>query len=196
MGRFAVLLTLLLVACGPPVLNADVTRFTTLAPGAGAFSFTILPDQAQTGSLEFEAYAQKVAVALAGKGWTPVPASADAQAVVTLHWGGGPPRTVTWQSPAYAWGAFGYRPWYGGGLAEPFPDWETRSESYWPKWLAMTVEDGPSWRAGRKKVLFEGRAVAEGRSPAVGPAVPALIQALLTGFPGISGTTVRVTVPY
>jgi hypothetical protein len=54
----------------------------------------------------------------------------------------------------------------------------------------MVKNDG----SGRT-VLFEGRAVAEGQRREIAPVMPYLVRALFTGFPGSSGTTVRVDVP-
>jgi len=187
-----VLLLLLLSACGPAMVQADVTRFTTLPPGGGG-GVTILPDQGQKGSLEFQQYADLVAAELAQLGWRPVPASADADAVVFLHWGVGSPTTQVWQSPS-AWGGWGGGPWYGG-VYQTFPYYDTYSRTLWPKWLAVEIFDGPRWRAGERLSRFEGRAVAEGSHPAIAPAMPYLVKAMFTGFPGTSGQTVRVSVP-
>jgi len=187
----ALALSLALAACGPATLNADVTRFTALPPVAPALSFTVMPDQAQRGGLEFQHYAEMVAERLVRRGWRPLPAGADADAVVTLHWGLGQPSTVITQEPAPL-GGWGRHPWYG---AEPFPAWETRTETTFPKWLAVDIEDGPAWRAGEHRMLFEGRAATLGRSQSAAPAIPHLIRAVFTDFPGINGQTVRVAVP-
>ncbi len=194
MSRFAAFaLVLLLAACGPAMVTADVTRFSQSPAAATPHRFTILPDAGQTGSLEFQHYAELVANQLVGRGWTPVPASGDADAVVTLHWGLGPPQTITWEEPAILYGGAG--PWYDGGLAGPFPYWDSYSETTWAKWLAVTILDGPAWRRHEKQPFFEGRAVTQGSLPVVNPALPALVTALFTGFPGANGRTIEVTVP-
>jgi hypothetical protein len=193
----AILLALALAGCGPQLVQADVTRFHDL-PSA-ARSFTIMPAAAQKGSLEFESYAQLVAAQLQARGWRPVAAKAGAEAdtVVVLHWGAGPPHTEVWSSPSSVYGGAGWggRPWYGGGVWDPFPYTETRSMTYYVKWATLDVLDGAAWRNGSTLKLFEGRAVAESTSPAVAPAVPYLIKALFTNFPGVSGSTVRVQLP-
>lgn len=198
MRRFAaVALILLLTACTTPIVRTDVTRFNALAPGPGP-SFTIVPDPAQVASLEFQDYATQVANALAAQGWRPVAPGGAVDTLVSLHWGVGPAETVTWQSPSSIYSGYGWGPgtrYYGGGMGygtDPFPYWETRSLTTYPKWLAVQITDA---RASGRKVLFEGRAVAENTRREIAPVVPYLIQALFTGFPGANGTTVRVNVP-
>ncbi|HLO76243.1 MAG TPA: DUF4136 domain-containing protein [Magnetospirillum sp.] len=186
---------LLLSACTTPVVQADVTRFHVLGAAPSPGSFTIVPDTTQVGSLEFQDYASQVAEALAAKGWRPVAPGGKADAQVSIHWGVGAPNTVTWQSPSAVYTGFGWGPrtaWGAGGWTDPFPYWETRSITYFPRWLAVEmVESGGTGR----KVLFEGRAVAEGKRREIAPVVPYLVRALFTGFPGSSGSTVRVNVP-
>lgn len=191
---------LLLAGCGPQVLDVDVTRFHTLAPASAPRSFSMLPGPNQRGSLEFESYAQLVGAELESRGWRPVAATAGAEpeAVVFVHWALGQPRTETWQSPTSVWGGYGWgpHPWWGGGAwYDPFPYSETRSITYYPKWLSVDILDGPSWRDGKPRRLFEGRAVAEGTRPILPPAIPYLVRALFTDFPGANGQTVNVELP-
>ncbi|CAA7624369.1 DUF4136 domain-containing protein [Magnetospirillum sp. UT-4] len=199
---FALLALLFLAACTTPIVQTDVTRFHTLEAGPGPRSFTILPENGQAGSLEFQRNAELVAAALQARGWRPLPASANADAVVTLGWGLGPAHTVTWQTPSSVWTGTGFgsrSSWYGGGigfpLGDPFPYWETRSDTRHPKWLSVAILDGPAYRGGQRRVLFEGRAVTERGRQEIAPLMPYLVQGLFTGFPGGSGTTIRVDVP-
>lgn len=196
MRRLILALALLLGACTNPVVQTDVTRFNAFGPNPAPGSFTIVPDAHQVGSLEFQDYAAQVADALAAKGWRPVPpGGGPADANVSLHWGVGPPETVTWQSPSSVYSGVGWGPrsaWYGGGIYDPFPYWETRSQTTFPRWLAVDMVDA---KAPGRHVLFEGRAVAEGNRREIAPVMPYLVRALFTGFPGTSGTTVRVDVP-
>lgn len=203
MRRFAALLLLLLAGCTTPIVQADVTRFHALAPVGETRSFTIVPDQGQAGSLEFQRYAELVADQLAQRGWRPVPPGGGAaDTFVHIHWGLGQPNTVTWQSPSSVYGGYGWGPGshhYGIGagfpLGDPFPYWETRSVTYHPKWLAVEIGDARARTAGERRVLFEGRAVAEGTRRELAPVMPYLVRALFTGFPGSSGQTVRVEIP-
>ncbi|MBI5162296.1 MAG: DUF4136 domain-containing protein [Magnetospirillum sp.] len=203
MRRFAALcLLLVLPSCGPALVQADVTRFHAANAVEQPHSFTILPDPGQAGSLEFQRYAELTAAQLQRVGWRPLPASGPAETVVTLHWGGDEARTVTWQSPTsvysgMGWGRHGH--WSGAGIGvpfgDPFPYYETRSLTTFPKWLRVEITDAAAAKAGQRVVLFEGRAVTESGGREIAPVVPYLLQALFTGFPGASGTTVRVRVP-
>ncbi|MBX9633647.1 MAG: DUF4136 domain-containing protein, partial [Magnetospirillum sp.] len=149
-------------------------------------------------SLEFQDYASQVGGALTGLGWRPVAPGGAGDALVSLHWGVGPADTVTWQSPSSVYSGFGWGGgprYYGGGMGygyDPFPYWEARSITYYPRWLAVRIIDAGS---GGRKVLFEGRAVAEGVRREIAPVMPYLVQALFTGFPGANGSTVRVNLP-
>lgn len=204
MQRFAVVfLVLLLGACGPRLVQTDVTRFHQLPPVSEARSFTILPSEGQRGSLEFQRYADLVAASLRRHGWTPVPASQGADALVFLDWGVGQPRTEFWSSPSagvgmgMGWGSRSRAYGLGMGfpLGDPFPYREVQSATYFPKWVRVDILDARAWQGGDRVVLFEGRAVADSRVREITPVMPQLIQALFTGFPGASGQTVRVNVP-
>ncbi len=190
MRRFAILTLLLLTACGPAMVESDVTRFSSLPAGGGARSFTILPDASQKGSLEFQHYAEMVAAQLAGRGWRPQPDSGAAAAVVLVRWGLGPPAPATWSEPAPMGDGWGPGPWNG-----PPPSGTVYARTEWPKWLEVEVVDGPAWRAGDKRGIWQGRAVTGGSLPGIAPAMPALVRALFTGFPGGNGDTVHVAVP-
>lgn len=196
MRRLAALaLILLLTACTTPIVQTDVTRFNDLTPTAW-LSFTIIPEPAQMGGLEFQDYATQVANALTAQGWRPIAPGGAADTMVTLHWGVGPPDTVSWQSPSSVYsgfgvGGFGHHSGYGAGFGyDPFPYWESRSITTYPRWLSVRITESKS-----RKVLFEGRAVADGTRREITPVMPYLVQALFTGFPGANGTTVRVNVP-
>lgn len=190
MPRFAALLLLLLLAaCGPAMVEADVTRFTTLPADGGARSFTIVPDPGQAGSLEFQHYAEMVAAQLGQRRWQPLPAGNDAAAVVLLHWGSGPPATEVWSDPSWGWGGWGP----GGRFPDAYPP--VSVSTVWPKWLAVEVVDGPDWRAGTKRVIWQGRATTSGSRPAIAPVMSGLVRALFKDFPGRNGETVRVEVP-
>ncbi len=197
----ALIVVLALSACAPTLVRTDVTRFHRLDGPATDRAFTILPRDQQRGSLEFQRYAEMVAAQLERRGWRPVPASQPADTVVLLEWGAGQPRTVTWQSPSSVYSGFGWGPrshWYGAGvgipLGDPFPYWETRSATYFPKWVALDILDARAWPEERR-VVFEGRAVTESGRREIAPVMPYLVEALFTGFPGASGGTVEVDVP-
>lgn len=203
MRSLALLLILFVAGCTTPIVKADVTRFHVMS-AAPPRSFTIVPEPGQAGSLEFQNYAEMVAAGLAAQGWRPVaPGGGEADTVVSVRWGVGQPNTVTWNSPSSVYGGYGWggggRSFHGAGMGfpfgDPFPYWETRSATYFPKWLAVEIADARARKAGDRRILFEGRAISEGARRELAPVMPYLVRALFTGFPGANGTTVRVELP-
>ncbi len=177
-----VLLTaIVLSACQQ--LTADVTRFNSLSAASGQ-TFTIVPDQAQVGSLEFQALADRVAAALSNYGFRPVPHDGQpADFVVFVHYGspGARQQVVYWGRP----------PWPRGPY--PYPPYDV----YWVFAYFLDVEmvDGPAWRRNERRAVFQGRALTETTARDANVILPYLVKALFTGFPGNNGQTVRITVP-
>jgi hypothetical protein len=196
------LATLALSACGTSQMNAKVTRFhaeQNLSPGR---TFTILPDERQRGSLEFQQYAEQVQARLEEQGFKALPASAgQADYVVTMEYGIGDRRTQVWQQPRSSVGfgtGFGFGgPRYGLGLGVPLGGerYDTESWTTYPHQLAVNMYNGDTWRRGDRAAVFEGKAVAELTQQQLPQAVPYLSRALFENFPGKSGETVAVTVP-
>ncbi len=200
-------------ATGPQSVPANVTRFHALPPVMRPMTFTILPERGQVGSLEFQAYAEQVAHALSLRGWTPVPptdGAPPAETVVFLDYGAGEGRTVIDSTPVYGpsvgfgtgWGRRSR--WSGMGVNVPFGHapfdddlrgYRTSSRTLYTRQLQVDILDGPAWRAGETRKLFEGRAWNEGQSRDLPAAMPVLVRALFENFPGPSGQTVRVQVP-
>lgn len=199
MPRLAALLCLVLltVGCTTPVVPTDVTRFSALGPAEAGRSFTIVPQDGQKGSLEFQRYAELVAAQLSQRGWRPVPAGNKVDTVVLLRWGTSAPRVESYQTPAQFGTGMGFasHSYMASGFYEPFPYWETRTATYFPRWIGVDIMDAAAWQSGTPKSVWEGRAVAEGSRPEIAPVIPYLVEALFTGFPGTSGQTVRVNVP-
>ncbi|MBY0431761.1 MAG: DUF4136 domain-containing protein [Rhodospirillales bacterium] len=204
-GRIAsLLLLLLLAACGPRMVTANVTRFHSLPEAPPGQSFTILPEEAQRGSIEFGTYAELVANALAAQGYRPIaarPGNPASDLVVLLRYGMEEGRTAVWSEPMYS-GGLGYgwgpgRHHYGAGIGFPLgsPDIATYSVTNYPKWLEVDVLDGPDHRRGQRRKVFEGRAFNDDSSRDLPGTMPYLVKALFDGFPGESGRTVRVRMP-
>lgn len=201
-GRLAcvLLLTLFVAACGPHVVTSDVTRFHALPPDLPGRTFTILPDQSQLGSLEFQTYADQVAARLEQLGLRPVADANKADLVVSMAYGIGPPRTIVTHTPSPVYGSFG---WWGGprrhwgwGWGVPFgPVYDTHVITKYTRWLDIDINGGEGLRQGRPARLFEGRAISDGGNAALPQVMPYLIAAMFDNFPGNSGQTVRVAVP-
>jgi hypothetical protein len=173
---------LLLAACTPN-LSADVTRFNNLAAASGQ-TFTILPDQAQVGSLEFQSLADRVAGELTNYGFQAVPATGPSDFVVFVHYGSPGAR----QQVVY-WG--GRPPWPRGPY--PYPPYDV----YWlfSHFVDVEMVEGPAWRRGERRSVFQGRAITETTARETNVILPYLVRALFTNFPGNNGQTMRISVP-
>lgn len=198
---FTLLLTLAVAACGPPVVPVQVVRFHELSPATVGKSFAIQAERNQTGNIEFESYANQVAAKLQQLGMTPVSANADY--VVRLDYGIGPPQTVVHVAPPpppppgfglhYGWPR---RHWgYGVGFGYGYGYGSTYTTTRYERWLEVEMLDGPSMRRGQPNQVFEGRAINDGRSRALPEVMPFLVAALFDGFPGLSGQTLTIAVP-
>ncbi len=181
------LFVLLLCGCQQRIA-ATVTRFNTLPPAPINQSFTIVPQGLQVGNLEFQHTAALVAAALQRYGFRPVPpgGSAPADLVVLLQYGPAGART---QIIDYGPG------WYGPGR---YPGWGFPPYdiyTLYSQFLEVDLADGPAWRRGEPRMVFQGRAFAETGVQEFNVVVPYLVQALFDRFPGISGETITVTVP-
>jgi hypothetical protein len=178
-----------LSACQPE-LQAEVTRFYSLPPPLPGKSFAISPDGPQASDLEFQHYALQVTAALQGKGLTPVAVPAtSADVVVQVHYGTYASRTEVYSDPAPMWGYAG-RGWHGWGPPPP----QINSTTIYPEYLSVDMFDGPAWRAGEKRAIFQGRVVGDSGVRDLNVAMPYLVQALFQNFPGTNGLTERVSI--
>ncbi len=180
-------LLFLLAAC-QPVLNADVTRFYSLPPLAAGQSFAIAPDPGQAGDLEFQHYSVLVSDALLSKGFrSAAPQAAAADVVAVMHYGNVGSHTEIYSEPDPLWGRRGGWGWRG------YP--EINSYTFYSQFVDLALFDGPAWRSGERRMLFQGRALADSGIHDLNVIMPYLVKALLQDFPGANGQTVRVVVP-
>lgn len=177
-----ILFLLLLCAC-QETLTATVTRFHTLPVPPGGHSFVVMAQGLQTGNLEFQHIAGLVSAALQAHGYQPVaPADASkADLVVLLQYGpaGSRSQVIEYAAPP--------RPWWG------FPPYDVYT--LYSQFLEVDMFDGPAWRRGEQRMVFQGRAFTESGVREFNVVVPYLAQALFERFPGINGETIRVRVP-
>ena len=191
-------------------MNAQVTTFHQ-APASDRLTgqtFAIAPTAAQKDSLEFQAYADMVRQALIRRGLVDAP-DASAALGVTMRYSADAGKSVVYNYPAYGYGGFGpvygWAPYYGPrrhmhyamtatypiGYGAIGPGYYGQSVLY-RRELRVDISDR---RAGSNAAkLFEGTVVSEGESAAIAPAMPAMVQALFSDFPGPSGVSRRVQV--
>lgn len=184
----------LLTACAN-TMQADVTQFSGPAPLQPGRSFVVSAEPAQSGSLEFQHYAGLVGSALQDHGFPAAAPGANADLVVQIHYGSAGNHTEIWSDPAWGggwgWGWGPYYPWGPGPGLGP----DTQSRTYYSEMLEVQIYDGAAWRNNVRTMLYQGRAVGDATVNEISAAVPALVRALFTHFPGNSGLTERVTVP-
>ena len=175
---------LLLLLCGcQQTISATVTRFNALPQPLPNQSFTVAPQGLQVGNLEFQHVAALVAAALTRYGFTPAPSGdkPPADLVVLLQYGPAGARTqVIDYGP-------GWHRWWG------FPSYDFYT--LYAQFLDVEILDGAAWRRGEQRMVFQGRAIAETGAREINVVLPYLADALFKNFPGISGETIRVTVP-
>ena len=196
-GIGAALVTLLLAGCATP-LSTEVTAFHRLAPEAGAVAgqrFRIVPAAGQESGLAFANYADRVRQELVARGaidagdqsadWTV--ALRYAETLTALQ-----PRSHGSSGGVSIGAGVGGGVSFGIGLGIPIGGRPAPEASRVRYDLWMTV-DAVRAEGGR---LYEGQASGEGPIEGGLPsAMPALVRALFTDFPGRSGVMRRVEVP-
>jgi hypothetical protein len=193
-------LALLLAGC-TATMRADVTQFTSGAPLPTGRSFAVAAEGDQNGNLEFQHYAALVGGALQDHGFRAAPPGSPADLIVVLHYGSAGHHTEVWSDPAWGWGGgWGWGGWGWGGPYGPYAPYgayggPTESQTYYSEMLEVQIFDGAAWRNNTRTMLYQGRAVGDATVNEISAAVPALVQALFTHFPGNSGQTERITVP-
>ena len=189
----ATVAALSLAACATGGSNrAEVTRFHLNQPIARG-TIQLVPQQSWTaGQLEFRSVADSIAPALAAQGFQPVvpPASADLIGIVDFSQG---VRQGSGRGSGFSigigGGSFGRHGGIGGGVTLPIG--QAKPNDIVVSTLALQIK-----RRSDGSVVWEGRASGEGRSGSADASpsaiAPRLAAALLAGFPGASGQTVRV----
>ena len=177
-----------LAGCASGV-TADVTRFHTIsAPLAG--SFAIVPDEEQTGSLQFGTYAGILASELMRLGLTPAAAGSQPDYVVHFTVSHTQYRLDSEDGPVDVGVGVG-----GGsrgthvGLGIGINLGGGQDQRGYIDRLGVTLNRGVD---GER--IFEGQASIHSRAADVGKSLGYLARAVFTDFPGKSGTTQSVTV--
>lgn len=187
-------LALLVTGCAS-TMQADVTQFSTAAAMPAGRNFVVVAEPAQNGSLEFQYYAGLVGGALQEHGFVPTNTVATADTVVQIHYGSAGNHTEIYGDPF--WGPGPRRYWGGGwGWRHPY-GWggPVDSTTFYSESLEVQIFDGAAWRNNVHSMLYQGRAVGDATVNEISVAVPSLVKALFTHFPGNSGQTERVVVP-
>jgi hypothetical protein len=185
---------------GVPTVTGEVTRFHRWE-NAEPRTFAFRTDAQRAGSLEYASYEAHLRERLVALGFSPVsPAEARYQLSLDFSAAAEPRRVID------AWGASPFGP-YPLRVGPGFPAYR-RYDPWWSLPPVPIVTDLTVWRhdvrldvwdvrigpAGGSKV-FEATASAVAGVEALPRLVPALVDALLAGFPGPSGVTQHIEVP-
>jgi len=184
-------LALLLGGCAA-TMQADVTQFTGAAPLPPDRTFVVAAEPDQNGNLEFQHYAALVGGALQDHGYKAAPPGTQADLTVVVHYGSAGNHTELWSDPALGWGGGWGGGWRHRGL---YPYGPTESQTFYAEMLEVQIFDGAAWRNNTRTMLYQGRAIGDATVNEISAAVPALVKALFTHFPGNTGQTERVVVP-
>ena len=145
------------------VVEADVTRFHTLTPSPSIKTFKVLPsDKDKEGSLEFNAYAEKVKNRLKETGYFSHEPTDKPDYIVFLGYSIGVVGSQTYQYTEYT------------------------------RVLKLDIVEAVKTRNDRIHRVFEGKAVSTGSSGLFAEASDCIIDALFEDFPGVSGETKNV----
>jgi hypothetical protein len=217
LGRYAARAVLIgwaawLAGCAStPMMRAEVTRFHRFEEQPPR-SFSMGTASARAASLEYRSYADLVRRQLVALGFTEAAPEAaryriefDAQVQAEVG------RAVAFMPPlgpafggGYGWP---YGPWPGPGRPGPY-----RWPAYPSGWggpayaapmdvpvsvhtLRLSIIEALPAAGAPPRTVFESSAVARTLEPALPQLMPALVEAVFRGFPGVDGTTQVIEVP-
>jgi len=196
-----------LAACaiGPRLVHTQVTSFNEWSslPVDKTYSFARTLEYQK--SLEMQSYEDIVRDELALQGFKLASDASRASLVVTLR-----PSIATtsvlvpdpWSDP-FLWGPYGFygRGFYGRGFYGPgfgfygpfvgYDNFDGRPIDVFHKSLELDIDS----QATTGKRFYEGKVETTSRNGSLPQAMPVLIRALFTDFPGNNGQTRRVDVP-
>lgn len=189
----AIILLFTISACQMPVIvESQVTSFHAFPPDYQlAGTFYIAPLDHQEGSLEYRQYAQSISQNLGGYGLEEVNDQSQADFLMTFDYDVDEGRTVADSTPIYGR--------TGGTLAYPIYG-VVGSRAYsrveFTRQLTFQIAYGSRSAADNQDTVFEANVVSTGESNSFSVVSECLFNALFDEFPGESGRTLLVTVPY
>lgn len=186
----AFLLMLLALAGCTRATTCEVVSFHQLPPPAGETIRIEPADPGMADSPQFAATATMIGERLAGLGYQPVPAAAEAQLVARIGYGIEPESTLSLTPPLCSFHYhFGVRRtdspfWYGYRCR---PQHQV-SATFYTRHLETRIE------VAGGAVLFEGRVRSVGLNDSLPDVMPYLVAAVFANFPGESGVVKTVTI--
>jgi hypothetical protein len=181
------LIAALVAAVPASAAPIEVTRFHLSQPLAGMTIAVVPPDGIDANNLQYQAWLSGISAELARAGFKPVAAGQPADLTAT-------PRIDTQTSTQQRSSPFsvgiggatgGRNVGIGGGFSFPIGKGSTRT-------LVLAMLNLQIKRNSDAAVQWEGRASETVKPADVTASINRLARAMLTGFPGVSGKTVKV----
>ena len=181
---------------------SDVTRFHTMPDQPLGQSFAIVAaDDEQKQSLAFKQYANQLNIRLSALGlqqYTGSNGPVEADYVVTLKYNvAGPSPDVEGRRGSFSM-SFGYgnygRPFGYGAMLDPSYNDRMDTTQLFVRRVELDIYKGAAYGTDKQERVFEGRAVSQGRNGHVEAIMPYILDAILRGFPGVSGKTLTGSV--
>lgn len=207
-----ILLTLLtfLSGCGTPPLQGSVSRFHVLS--GSPQTYAIVPDHDQGDSLEFRSYANLVRSALQARGWREG-TMATADVAVFFQYSISQGRQVTFSYPVFGQVPTGTSTTTGtvstyGNTSNIYATTTRQtttgivgsgigSRTQFDRGLRVLMYSLSTYRVTQKmERVYEGEIRSSGSTGDLPTVMPVLVRGLFDDFPGISGSTRRVNVPF
>ena len=190
-GRYSFLGTvfsaLLLAGCAAGGFRADVTRFHEMPAPAGE-GILIEPLDPEKAGLQFAAYADLVGRHLGRLGYQPAKDTTP-DIIARIDFSIAEQVGVRDDSgPRIGIGVGGGGGHVGGALGTSF----SLGGGPKPVYLSRLVVVLTAREGGQR--LFEGQVENLGKNPDLSAVMPLLVEALFTGFPGVSGSTEQIVI--
>lgn len=199
-----------LTGCGTPPLQGSVSRFHVLS--GSPQTFVVVPDRGQGDSLEFRSYANLVRSALQTRGWREAPI-ATADTAVFFQYSISQGRQVAFSYPIFGQIPTGTSTTTGtvstyGNTSNIYATTTQQtttgvvgsgvgSRTEFDRALRVLMFSLPTYRATEKmERVYEGEIRSSGSTGDLPTVMPLLVRGLFDDFPGASGSTRRVNVPF
>ena len=183
-------------------MSATTTRF--YAPeyrNTGTIS-VVAADVEVNNSLEFSHYKPRIEQKLASNGYTVINNPSEAKYVAFVAYGIDEGKSGVVSTPIFGQTGGGTTTFSSyGGSYYTMPTYgmvgsSTTSVTQYSRAIALDIVDAASIKEGHPKKVFESRTKSVGACSAIAGVFDEILDAMFKDFPGQSGKTISVTLPY
>ncbi|USG60652.1 DUF4136 domain-containing protein [Sneathiella marina] len=193
-------LATILVACGTPAIDANITAFyTPEVQNIASKTITVRAQPAsKDSSLEFKSYRPKIESKLRLVGFDIAEPNEDPDFVAYVSYGidGKEQRSSTTSDPYF--GSFGVgvgvgrAPFYGG-VARSY---NTQTWEEYNRFISLDIVEGASVGSDNPVRIYEGRVQSVGKCPTLAGVFDGVLDAMFENFPGLNGKTTFISIPW